>query len=93
MKDVVERIDEIFAFAGAIAGGLAAKRPSGESPTIKAELSMLFGKVMTAMKEIQGMTTANNKKVMKKAVDIVIKREGLNKNWSKLLKKYVKQYS
>ena len=91
--DVVERIDEIFAFAGAIAGGLAAKRPSGESPALQAELSMLFGKVMTAMKEIQGMTTASDKKVMKKAVEVVIKNERLNKNWAKLLKKYVKQYT
>jgi len=84
-KDIVERIDEIVAFAGAIAGGLAAKRPksSMESPAIQSELSMLFSKVMDANKK---------EKNIKKAVQAVIKREGLNKNWAKLLKKYVKQY-
>jgi hypothetical protein len=93
-KDIVVQIDEILAFAGAIAGGLTAKRPSGQSPEIQSELSYLFGKVTAVVKDMKQLTTIDNtKKLYKKAVLVVIKKEGLNKNWAKLLKQYVKKYA
>ena len=85
-KDKVDKIDELFlAMAGAI-GGAKAKIPAarGESPVIQAELSMLLSKVMQEMK---------TGKKQKQAVQAVVKSEGLNKNWTKLLKKYVKKYA
>ena len=97
-KDTVEKIDELnelFAFAGAISGALSAKAPMSnyDSPAIQSELNMLFNKVMDVVKNMKQLTTANKKKIYKKAVEVVIRKEGLNKNWSKLLKKYVKQYA
>lgn len=85
-KDIVKKIDELFfAMAAAVGGAMAAKdmKASGESPAIQAELGQLLSKVMQAMK---------TEKNQKKAIQIVVRQEGLNKNWTKLLKKYVKKY-
>jgi outer membrane lipoprotein-sorting protein len=93
-KDIVIRLDELLAFAGAIAGGLTAKRSNTASPEIQSELNMLYTKVHDLVKDMTSLTTEKNtKKLYKKAVQVVIKREGLNKNWGKLLKQHVKKYS
>ncbi len=80
-KDIVDKIDELF-FAMKMGGG--SLKASGESPAVQAELGQLLSKVMQAMK-----TEPNQKK----AIQIVVKQEGLNKSWTKLLKKYVKKYA
>ncbi len=79
-KDIVDKIDELF-FAMGMGSNLKA---SGESPAVQAELGQLLSKVMQAMK-----TEPNQKK----AIQLVVKQEGLNKSWTKLLKKYVKKYA
>lgn len=89
-RDPVEKIDELLGFFMKSGGGGS----SGESPAIQSELSMLFSKVQQQIKNINSLTMGENpKKVIKKAVEVVIKKERLNKNWSKLLNKYVKQYA
>jgi hypothetical protein len=96
-RDIVEKIDELnelFAFAGAIAGALSAKPSKGESPALQSELSMLFSKVMDKSREIASLSSEKNqKKIIKKAVEVVIRDKRLNKNWAKLLKNYVKKYT
>jgi len=89
-KDIVVKIDEILNFFMKSSGGGG----GGQSPAIQSELSMLYSKVNQQVKKIKELTSGENpKKIVKKAVEIVIKKEGLNKNWSKLLKQYVKQYA
>jgi len=88
-KDIVVRIDEILNFFMKSSDG-----GGGSSPAIQSELGMLFSKVNQQIKNIKELTSGeNSKKVLKKAVEMVIKSEGLNKNWSKLLKQHVKQYT
>ncbi len=85
-RDIVIKLDEFFAFAIAAAAGAPAAAGQGgafENPHIRAELSMLYGKVMSHPEY------AENKK---NALADTIKKESLNKNWTKLLTKYVKKY-
>lgn len=88
-KPIEDRIDEILALAaGAIAGALSAKHQSGggfrSNSFLQQELSSLFSKVINHPEA---------KKNIKKAIKDVIDTERLNKNWAKMLKKYVKQYA
>ena len=89
-RDPVEKIDELLGFFMKSSDGSS----GGSSPAIQSELSMLFSKVNQEIIKIKELTVGENpKKVAKKAVELVIKREGLNKNWSKLLKQHVHKYA
>jgi len=90
-KDIVVRIDELLNFFMKSGSGGGS---SGESPAVQSELSMLFSKVNQEIKKITSLTSREKpKKILKKAVEVVIKKEGLNKNWSKLLTQYVHKYA
>ena len=89
MKDITERIDELLNFFM----NPSHAKTSGDSPAIQSELNMLYNKVIDQIKNITSMTNSNKKKISKKAIEVVIKKEGLNKNWAKLLKKHMKKYS
>jgi len=76
-KDITVRIDELISFF-VKPGSMSTDPFKG----LTGELSMLYSKVIAY----------NNLKPMQ-AVKQVIKDEGLNKNWAKKLKQYVKAYA
>lgn len=78
-KDVVTKIDELIGFF--VKPGSMARDPF---QGLTGELSTLYSKVLAVARD--GVK-------MKDAINTVIKQEGLNKNWAKKLKQYVKAYS